>query len=362
MQNITLDLGKRSYNITVGSGAIKALGKYLLDLKIGSDAYIITNNFIKSKYGPALTGSLDQSGFGLRYKVVPDTEKAKSIVYATMLIRDLASFDKKRKIFIIAFGGGVVGDLAGFVASVYKRGVPYIQIPTTLLAQVDSSIGGKTAVDLEQGKNLVGAIYQPRLVLSDIDFLKSLNREQLRSGLAEVIKYGAIKDKHLFEYVEKNIKSIFRRDIRKLAYMVLRSVMIKARIVGKDEKEEKGLRTILNFGHTFGHAIETAGGYDKYNHGEAVALGMLLALDLGARLNINSKETALRIERLIRKAGLPVRIKGLSLGNIIKAQYKDKKFSGAKNRFVFIEAIGKARVVQGVPLTLIKEIIKGRLA
>jgi 3-dehydroquinate synthase len=262
---------------------------------------------------------------------------------------------------VIAFGGGVIGDLAGFVASIYKRGIPYIQVPTTLLAQVDSSIGGKTAVDLAEAKNMVGAFYQPRLVLSDIGLLATLDLRQARAGLAEVIKYGLIKDKKLFHYLEKNYDKIIRRQQGALEFVVWRSSYIKARIVGQDEKEEKGLRTILNFGHTLGHALEAAGGYRRYNHGEAVAIGILLACALSRRLLLLDSSSCIRVEDLIKAVGLPVRIKNIPLNKIISAHYRDKKFIGARNRFVLLGGIGRAVVKQNIPLAAIKAVLKERI-
>jgi 3-dehydroquinate synthase len=273
-------------------------------------------------------------------------------------MKDLVLYDKKRRTFIVAFGGGVIGDLAGFIASIYKRGVPYIQVPTTLLAQVDSSIGGKTAVDLSEGKNLLGAFYQPRLVLSDTGFLKSLDAGQLKSGLAEVIKYGIIKDASFFAYLEKRYRDVLSLKPSVLAFIVKRSSDIKAKIIEKDEREEKGLRTILNFGHTIGHAIETAGNYRQYNHGQAIALGMLVASALSKKLGYINDSIKQRIENLIKSVGLPTRIKNIPLHRVIKAHYQDKKFKGAKNRFVLIQGIGKTRITEDVPLSLIKETIK----
>ncbi|MCM8790012.1 MAG: 3-dehydroquinate synthase [Candidatus Omnitrophica bacterium] len=258
MKTIRVNLGKRSYDIIVGYRIIKSLSNFLTSLNIGKDAYIITNPLIKKIYGKLLEQSLVRGGFSVRFKPIPDTEKSKSIETATSVLKNIAAYNRQKRVFIIAFGGGVIGDLAGFVASVYKRGVPYIQIPTTLLAQVDSSIGGKTAVDLIEAKNVIGAIYQPRLVLSEIEFLKTLDIRQIRNGLAEVIKYSLIKDKKMFEYLERNYKYILRKRPSSLEYIILRSSAIKAKIVEQDEREEKGIRTFLNFGHTVGHAIEAA--------------------------------------------------------------------------------------------------------
>lgn len=360
MQTIKLNLNKRSYNIIVGNNILKSLGKYIRKLNAGSDAYIITNATVKNRYGLVLTKTLRRAGFNLRFKLVPDTEKSKSLEMASSVIEDIVDYDKKRRIFIIAFGGGVIGDLAGFIASVYKRGVAYIQIPTTLLAQVDSSIGGKTAVDLTRGKNLVGAFYQPRLVFSDTAVLRTLGPRELRSGLAEIIKYGIIRDVKLFVYLEKKYREILTLKQAALELIVKRCSYIKARIVQEDEKEEKGIRTVLNFGHTIGHAIEAAGNFKGYNHGEAIALGMLAACDLSERLGLINRAVPQKVERLIKHAGLPVRIKRVSVQQIIEAQYRDKKFIGSKNRFVLIRGIGKTKIVENIPLDLIKKVLKKR--
>lgn len=361
MQKIKLNLKKRSYNIIVGFNIINSLGKILTKLGIGPDAYIITNTPIKNRYGQTLNKILKESRFNVRFKIIPDTEKSKSIETSASVIKDIAHFDLKRQIFIVAFGGGVVGDLSGFVASIYKRGVPYIQIPTTLLAQVDSSIGGKTAVDLLEGKNLVGAFYQPRLVFSDVMFLKTLSQKQIRTGLAEVIKYGIIYDPQLFSYLEKRYKDILSLKAHALEYIVRCCSYIKAKIVQGDEREEKGVRTILNFGHTVGHAIESASNYKLYNHGEAIALGMLIASDISRRLKLINDATFQRIENLIKVVGLPLNIKNLSLEDIINAHYHDKKFIGPKNRFVLTKGIGKIKILENIPLGIIREAIKKRI-
>lgn len=361
MKSLKVDLKRRSYDIVVGSGIMSFLGRYISKLDLGLDAYVITNAYIKNRYGDILLKILKEAGFEARFKLVPDREESKSIEMSSLLIRDIARYDKKRRIFIIAFGGGVIGDLAGFVASIYKRGIPYIQIPTTLLAQVDSSIGGKTAVDLGEGKNLVGVFYQPRLVFSDVKFLNTLEKRQVRSGLAEVIKYGIIKDPRLFSYLEKSLDDILALKKKALEYIVRRCSSIKADIVRRDEKEEKGMRTILNFGHTVGHAIEAASNYKFYTHGEAIALGMLAASDISQRTNLIGGAVSQRIEGLIKRAGLPTRIKKASLNNIINAHYRDKKFIGSKNRFVLIRGIGKAKIVENIPLEAIKEAVKKRI-
>ncbi|MDD5130843.1 MAG: 3-dehydroquinate synthase [Candidatus Omnitrophica bacterium] len=355
MSIVKVDLGKRSYSIIIGYAILSQLGVHLKRLNMGTDAFIITNSFLKKKYGARLLQVLSGAGFNCHFKLIADSEKSKSMETAGVVIKELAKFDQKKKVFIIAFGGGVVGDLAGFVASVYKRGISYIQIPTTLLAQVDSAIGGKTAVDLDLGKNLVGAFYQPRLVFSDVSFLKSLDLTQIRCGMAEVIKYAVIKDQNLFRFLENGYRQVKQRNPVVLQKIVHACSRIKADIVGRDEKETLGLRSLLNFGHTIGHAIEAAGGYKGYSHGQAVGLGMLAAVDLSYKMGLVARKSVLRIENLIRLYGLPVKIKGVAVAKIIQAHYYDKKFSGRENKFILISGIGRAKVVRNIGLDLIKE-------
>ncbi|MFA5100422.1 MAG: 3-dehydroquinate synthase [Candidatus Omnitrophota bacterium] len=354
MKTIRVNLGARSYPIHIGTGILRSAGRLLAAQAIGSDAYIITNTTVQKKYGVLLLSSLQSAGISARVKYIADTEKAKSLATAAAVLEDLARFDRKKRVFIIALGGGVVGDLAGFVAAIYKRGIPYIHIPTTLLAQVDSSIGGKTAVDLPEGKNLVGAFYQPRAVIADIALLKSLHIRQLRQGMAEVIKYGLIKDRQLFVFAEKNIKRILSGNTQALSYIVGRCAAIKADIVSRDEREERAMRTLLNFGHTIGHAIEAAGAYGAYGHGEAVALGMLVAADISRQMKLLDAKSQERIRQMILSAGLPVKLRGVSLQKIISVHYRDKKFIAGRNRFVLLSGIGKAKVVENVSLLIIQ--------
>jgi 3-dehydroquinate synthase len=357
MRKIKVNLGKRSYQIIIGSGILDQLGAYLKKLNIGTDVFIITNAFLRNKYGAKLLEVLSASGLNGHFKLVADSEKSKSIKTASLVLKELAKFDQKKKVFIIAFGGGVVGDLAGFVASVYKRGINYVQVPTTLLAQVDSAIGGKTAVDLDLGKNLVGAFYQPRMVFTEINFLKSLDIMQVRCGMAEVIKYAVIKDQDLFSFLENNEQKAMHGNPVILEAIINACSRIKANIVAQDEKETTGLRSILNFGHTIGHALEAASEYKGYNHGQAVSLGMMVAVDLSKRLGLIDAQLALRIRNLIKLYGLPMKIEGVTVAKIIRAHYHDKKFSGKENKFVLIGGIGKPIIKRNIGLNLIKEAI-----
>lgn len=359
MKNILVKLGKRSYDITVCHDSMDKLGKLLKKLNIGTDAVIITNPTIKRLFGKIVEETLLSSGFKVRFETVPDSEKAKSEKYCLKLINNISRFDGTgRRIFIIALGGGVIGDLSGFVASIYKRGVPYVQVPTTLLAQVDSSIGGKVAIDLAVGKNLAGSFYQPRLVFSDVNTLKSLSRNDLTSGMAEVVKYGIIRSPKLFTFLEKNYSKILKGEKKALQSIIYTCCAIKAGVVEKDELDNKGLRVILNLGHTIGHAIETAAHYRKaYSHGQAVALGIIAASSIAEKIGMSDKDTGVRIKKLLRNIGLPVKMKGLKVKDIISAQARDKKFIHGKNRFVLPVKIGKVIIKEDIPMPVIKDSI-----
>lgn len=355
MRIIKVKLKENSYLILVGNRILADLGGVLQKLRLGRDAVIVTNPLIKRLHGKRLFEGLAKAGYSVKFFEVPDGEQSKSAAVAFRLMEQIARYDVRRKIFIVAFGGGVIGDLAGYVAAAYKRGVPYIQVPTTLLAQIDSSIGGKVAIDLPVGKNLVGAFYQPKLVYSDTEVLSTLTARQRRNGLAEAVKYGIISDPGLFKYLEEAPAlegPVFFKEV------VLRCSRIKAEVVSVDEKETKGIRTILNFGHTVGHAIEAAGKFEEYQHGEAVALGMRVAVDISVKLKLLDPKEATRINGLLDNVGLPRKIKGVSLADIMNHMEHDKKFEAGKNRFVLAERIGKVKVVESVPRTLIVAAIK----
>jgi len=361
MKIVKVHLGPRSYDIVISHNSISECSRLVKKSRIGNYAYIITHPFIKKSYGKHLENSFKKCGIDFKFKILPETEKTKSIDTAIEVVKDIVKIGKSKNIFLVAFGGGVVGDLTGFVASIYKRGIPYIQIPTTLLAQVDAAIGGKTAVDLKEAKNIIGAFYQPRIVISDTSLLNTLDLRQLRAGLAEVIKYGIIKDKTLFRFLEKNKEKILAKDKKTVEFIIARSSSIKAKIVEADEREEKGLRTILNFGHTFAHAIESASRYRKYNHGEAVSIGMICALEMSYRLKMLNKYALNRAIKLIRSFGLPVNIKGVTLEKIMNSLYYDKKFIGHHTRFVLVEDIGKTAIKQNPPISIVKSVLKERL-
>ncbi|MFH1782404.1 MAG: 3-dehydroquinate synthase [Candidatus Omnitrophota bacterium] len=359
MNKIKVSLGKRSYDILVSYNKVDEIGAIIKRLKIGTDAIVITNPAIKKLYLKKVRSSLVVSGFNVREEIVPDSEKAKSELYCIKLLNNISKIDNsKKRIFVIALGGGVIGDLSGFVASIYRRGIPYVQIPTTLLAQVDSAIGGKVAIDLAVGKNLAGSFYQPKLVISDASFLKSLPKKDLISGLSEVIKYGVIRSPGLFRSLEKDIKKIIRGNRVLLERIIFKCSLIKAAVVEKDERDNKNVRVILNFGHTIGHAIESASGYSKtYSHGQAIALGMLAASFISRELGILKEKDLKRIKKLIKKAGLPIKLKKIAVDKILKLQEHDKKFIHGKNRFVLPAKIGKVVIKEGVPVDLVRRSI-----
>lgn len=358
MNVVNMSLKKNGYKIIIGHKILSQFGNHLKKLSLGKETVVITNPTIRRLHGKALFSSLKRSGIRTKIFEVPDGERAKSAKVAIQLLEKIACYDGMKNIFIIAFGGGVVGDLAGYVAAVYKRGVPYVQVPTTLLAQIDSAIGGKVAIDLSVGKNLVGAFYQPKMVFSDVSLLKTLNKRQVRNGLAEAVKYGIINDKKLFEFIAKHHPAILNHDVKAMTHLVHASSRIKTKIVLADEFETKGKRTILNFGHTIGHAIEAAGDYRLYHHGEAIALGMRVACDLSHQLGMLSLKNVEEINAIISDVGLPQYIKKVRVSSILSHMKHDKKFTASKNRFVLAKNIGKVSVVTGVPLTKIKKAIK----
>ena len=356
MKKVKLDLGKRSYPILIGAGLLKRAGRHIAALNIGNYAIVITNVRVKRLFADLIVKSLRKHGITSQIVTVADSERSKSSATYLKVIQSIARKDVRKRPFIVALGGGVIGDLAGFVAATYKRGIPFVQIPTTLLAQVDSAIGGKVGIDLESGKNLLGAFYQPRLVLSDVTALKTLPKGVLCSGLAEVIKYGVIRDAGLFKYIRANIKGILKGDEDSLEYIVARCSSIKAGVVERDEFDRTGVRAILNFGHTVGHAIEAADAYsERYSHGEAVAVGMVVASFIALRKRVLSGDAFSRIRDIVESAGLPTRIVGVNKSRMFAALLHDKKFVRGVPRLILPLSIGEARVVEGVSEELIRE-------
>lgn len=341
MSMIRVDLAERSYDIHIQRGLLMEVGPRMKALGLKGPAAVITNPTVGSLYARTVADGLSSSGFKPLVINIPDGEEYKSLAEASKVFDVLIENRFERKSPIVALGGGVIGDLSGFVAATYLRGVPYIQVPTTLLSQVDSSVGGKTAVNHPKGKNLIGAFYQPRAVFIDPDVLKTLDEREIKAGLAEVIKYGVIRDPAFFRFLEENAKKLLGTG-DEIIKAIERSCEIKAEIVGKDEKEE-GLRAILNFGHTFGHAIEALSGYGSYRHGEAVAIGMAMAAALSAKLGL-CKECGPRITALLSSLGMPSTPPDINPEDFIDAMRLDKKVSGAAIRFVLAEKMGEVTV------------------
>lgn len=342
-ERVQVNLGERSYPIYIGKGILEGFASFLKKHIDVRKVFIITDSRVFELYFSSIFESLRREGISVFHAVFPEGEKHKNLKTVSMLYNKLIKAKIERNEPVVALGGGVAGDVAGFVASTYLRGVPFIQIPTTLLSQVDSSVGGKTGINHRFGKNLIGTFYQPILVFIDIDVLKSLEERDYLSGMAEVIKYGIIKDKALFEVLESKRDDILRREPGLLMLLIKRACEIKAEIVEEDERE-RGLRSILNFGHTFGHAFEAWGGYKRFTHGEAIAIGMVAAARLSFLLGCCEKTISERIEGIIRSYGLPADLPDISGRFLIKYLERDKKIKEGKVRLVLTEGIGCVRL------------------
>jgi 3-dehydroquinate synthase len=352
MKKVSVRLDRNSYDILIGSGLLMQTGARLKELDFSSKAVIITDTTVKDLYGDTLRKSLADSGFEVLTLEVPVGEEHKSLDTAGRLYHELTDFFTERKTPVLALGGGVIGDLAGFVAATYMRGVPLIQIPTTLLSQGDSSIGGKVAVNHGLLKNKIGTFYHPRLTISDITMLKTLTPRELSDGLSEIIKHGMILDKEIFRYIEENLEKIKALDEEVLESIVTRSAEIKAGIVEKDELD-MGLRNILNYGHTIGHAVESVSGFRIW-HGEAVAIGMLIEARISNKMGILKEDEMSRLKEVIARADLPIELPPLETDEIIQAMKHDKKIIEGKIRFVLPKAVGEVFITDEVPTSLVK--------
>jgi len=361
MKKIKVDLGERSYNINIGKGALSLAGKIIRAVSRSKACFVVSNKKVASLYAGTLKKSLESAGFETMFLNVADSESAKSYASWLRVVKSLARFDKGKGACLVSLGGGVVGDLGGFVAATYRRGIDFVQIPTTLLAQVDAAIGGKVAIDLDFAKNLIGAFYQPKAVITDVGVLKSLPMRQVRNGLSEVIKYAVIFDKALFSYLEKNMADILSLNANCLAYIVARCSRLKAEVISVDEQETKGYRSILNFGHTIGHAIESAASYSSsIHHGEAVAIGMLAAFDIAVSIGIADMSSADRLKDILKSAGLALKIKKISPSSILSATLYDKKTINGKRRWILPESIGHVVVCSDVPAGIIRRAVLKR--
>jgi 3-dehydroquinate synthase len=356
LRTITVGLGPQTYPIHVGTGLLERADLFLPHLP-QRKVSIVTNNTVAALYLGTLSTVLRDAGVEVFPVIVPDGEQYKSWTTLNQIFDALLANRSERKSAIIALGGGVVGDLAGFAAATYQRGVPFIQVPTTLLAQVDSSVGGKTGINHPLGKNMIGAFYQPRLVVADIALLATLPGRELSAGIAEVIKYGLIMDLPFLEWMEANMESLIKRYPEALAYAVARSCENKAAVVAADERES-GERALLNLGHTFGHAIEAGLGFGTWLHGEAVAAGTILAARVSQRLGLLSAQDVQRTVRIFKKAGLPVEAPALGPERYLELMGRDKKVEAGRLRLVLLRSLGKAFITSDVDVDVVRQVLE----
>ncbi len=360
MHTVKVNLGDRSYDIEIGISLDQA-GARLRELGLGPKMALVTNPTVRKLHGPRAVDSLKAAGFMVMSIEIPDGEQYKNLdwansIYSALLIN---SFDRKST--LVALGGGVIGDLAGFAAATFMRGIPFIQIPTTLLSMVDSSVGGKTGVNHPMGKNMIGAFYQPKKVLMDLDLLKTLPKEEFLSGMSEVIKYGVIRDADFFDYLDRNRERILALDPEALGHIIKRSCEIKAEVVSQDEREG-GLRAILNFGHTVGHAIETAENYTM-RHGYAVAIGMVYASRMAHKARLCDASVPENVQKLIKSYGLPTDLSSLGRrpapAELMNTIQIDKKAEGGKVKFVLPKKIGEVVITRDWDEQQLRELISG---
>jgi 3-dehydroquinate synthase len=345
---ITVHLGPRSYPIVVGVGVLASVGARLRALDVGSRVALVADPAVRRLHGARVADSLRAAGFTLSEISVPEGEPAKALAVAERCWDALLGAGIDRTSTVLALGGGAVGDLAGFVAATYMRGIDFVQLPTTVLAQVDASIGGKTGIDHPRAKNLIGAFHQPRLVLVDPGVVVTLSDREFRSGLAEVVKHGIVADEAYFADIERHVGEVLARDVPTLERLIAGSCRIKASVVERDEQEAE-LRAVLNYGHTIGHALEAVTGYARWAHGEAVSVGMVAAARLAHRLGVAGAETVKRQEHLLEALGLPVRLPPLDHAAILAAIGRDKKSRDGKVPFVLAPRLGQSRLVFDVP-------------
>ncbi len=355
---ITVDLGERSYPIVIGTGLLDEAASHVLDVFQPSKVVVITQPPVAEHYAERTLASFAAAGVEASLITVPDGEQAKCSAQLDAVLDEMLQTHQTRQTAVVTLGGGVVGDLGGFAAAVFMRGIAFVQIPTTLLAMVDASVGGKTGINTPRGKNLVGAFWQPRLVLADLATLKTLLPEHIHAGMGEVIKHGVIADAALFERLEKTDALDAPLDDL-LAFVVQRSCEIKAAVVAEDEREG-GRRMILNFGHTVGHAVENVGEYHDLLHGECVAIGMVIAAEIAEALGMATCEVAERIERLCARAGLPTQIPEMPWPRLLEAMRHDKKAAGERLRFVLPTRLGEVTIRDDVPLDVVERVCRAR--
>ena len=358
MRRVQVPLGERSYTISIGSGIAEELAAFVRQAGYSERGMIVTDTDVGPLCAERIAAYIARAGVAAEIVVIPAGESSKTLDEANRLFTRAIELRLDRRSPVFALGGGVVGDLTGFVAATYMRGVPFIQLPTSLLAQVDSSVGGKVAVNHPLGKNLIGAFYQPDAVFADLDLLRTLPQREIAAGLGEIIKYGIICDGAFFAWLAQNCADVLALEPAAAAHMIARSCEIKADVVRQDECEG-GLRRILNFGHTIAHAIEKETGYVRYRHGEAVAIGMAGAADISERMGLLAREDRLRIERLIEAMGLPLRAKGVTADAMYADLFHDKKTVGGRIHWVLAEEIGRVTVRSDVPEEIVRQTLAG---
>jgi 3-dehydroquinate synthase len=358
MEKIWVELAERSYDIYIGNGTLDRFGQMLGSFGLSPRIAMVSNPTVLSLYGSRVADSIQKAGFDLLTVTIPDGEEYKDLTSLQHIYDELLRHRLDRSSALLALGGGVIGDMTGFAASTYMRGISYMQIPTTLLAQVDSSVGGKTGINHKLGKNMVGTFWQPSFVWIDTDTLKTLPQRELLAGLAEVIKYGIIRDEELFIFLEHNRDKILSLDSEALSYIIKRSCEIKAEVVSKDERES-GLRAILNYGHTIGHAIETATGYTRFLHGEAIAIGMYVEAKLSQILGITDSENVRKIKTLLDAYGLPAEIpSNILTEDVLSSMKLDKKAVAGELKIVLPEKIGKVKIQKGIGEQAIRDALR----
>ncbi|MDR5693789.1 MAG: 3-dehydroquinate synthase [Armatimonadota bacterium] len=355
-ETLTVRTRERVYPVHVGEGIVSLLGWALGKIASGRRVALLTHRDLHARYGEMVVRALEASGYEVTVITIPSGERTKSLRTAQRLYDCLASSRIDRSSILVAMGGGVIGDVGGFVASTYMRGIPLVHLPTTLLAQVDSSIGGKTAVNHPRAKNLVGTFYQPHMVMADVAFLRSLPKREVRAGLAEVVKAGVVGDPDLFLHLEQNHRRILSLETNPLVESIKRAVAVKVHVVEEDERDQNR-RMVLNYGHTIGHALEVAAGF-RYRHGEAVAIGMALEAEVARRMGLFPEESARRQEELLRHIGLPTRPRAVEPMKVLEAMALDKKARGGKLRFALPVAIGHVEIVEDVPTSILEEVLR----
>jgi 3-dehydroquinate synthase len=356
MKTLHVDLASRSYPIYIGTNLLEQPALFEPHLKSSTTAFIVSNTTVAPLYAKTLTNTLSQLGKTVRLLELPDGESFKDWQHLQLIFDELLAHGADRQSMIVALGGGVVGDMAGFGAASFMRGIRFIQVPTTLLAQVDSSVGGKTGINHPLGKNMIGAFHQPVAVIADLNTLRTLPTRELSAGLAEVIKHGAIADADFLDWIEANTGALLACDTNAMAHAVLRSCEIKSAVVSADEREG-GIRATLNFGHTFGHAIESGLGYGEWLHGEAVGCGMVMAADLSARLGQIGQADAQRLKRIIASMHLPIAPPKLGSQRFMELMQVDKKTEAGQIRYITLGSIGAARIQQVPDATVIETLV-----